>query len=102
MQSSVISKSKCLTKSSDKEENNDTESVPKLKAKNIQLTPKLNRLRPRISGAGTKEFADNSHKSSASTSSSEKKRKEDESDVDNMKRIPKKKKTSHAAKDIRH
>ncbi len=67
-----------------------------------RLTPKLDRLPPRTAGAGTKEFADNSHKSSASTSSSEKKRKEDEADVENMKRIPKKKKTSHAAKNIRH
>jgi hypothetical protein len=46
-------------------------------AKNIQLTPKLNRLRPRTAGAGLKEFASNFHKSSASKSSSEKKRKED-------------------------
>ncbi len=67
-------------------------------AKNIQLTPKLNRLRPRTAGAGTKEFASNFHKSSASSSSSEKKRKEDETDDDNMKQIPKKKKTRHAAK----
>jgi hypothetical protein len=47
-------------------------------AKNTRLKPKLGRLRPRTVGAGTKELASNSHKSSASSSSSEKKRKEDE------------------------
>jgi hypothetical protein len=90
--------SKCLTKSPDSEEDNDGESVPKLKAKNIQLTPKLNRLRPRTAGAGTKEFVNNSHKSSASSSSSEKKRKEDETDDDNMKQIRKKKKNRTCCK----
>ncbi|CAF5065131.1 unnamed protein product [Rotaria sp. Silwood1] len=69
----IVSTSKCLTKSSDSEEHNDNESVTKLKAKNIQSTPKLNRLRPRTAGGGTKEFTNNSHKSSINSSSSVKK-----------------------------
>ncbi len=92
----VVSTSKRLTKSSDGEEDDDIESVPKLIANNTRLTPKLDRLRPRTVGAGAKELAPNSHKSSISISSGGKKRKQDGKDDDNMKEIPKKKKPRHA------
>jgi hypothetical protein len=72
--------------------------IPKLVAKNTRLTPKVDRLRSRIVGAGAKELASYSHKSSISSSSSGTKRKEDEPDDDNMKQIPKKKKIRRAAK----
>jgi hypothetical protein len=94
----VFSMLKRLTKSSDGEEDDDTELIPKLMAKNTRLTPKLDRLRPRTVGAGAKELASNSHKSSTSSSSSEKKRKEDETDDDNMEQIPKKKKHKTCSK----
>ena len=66
---SVVSTSKCLTKSCDNEEDDDTESASNLMAKNNRLTPKLDRLRPRTVGASGKELASNSHKSSNSSSS---------------------------------
>ncbi len=50
--------------------NDDSRNI--LMAKNTGLTPKLNRLRPRTAGGGTKEFANNPHKSSASSSWSKK------------------------------
>ncbi len=89
--------SKRLTKSPDGEEDDDTELIPKLMAKNTRLTPKLDRLSPRTVGAGGNELASNSHKSSTSSSSSGKKRK-DETDDENMQQIPKKKKPRHAVK----
>ena len=73
--------------------------IPKLVAKNTRLTPKVDRLRSRIVGAGAKELASYSHKSLPSSSSSGKKRKEDEPDDDNVKQIPKKK-TRRVAKKI--
>ena len=75
-----------------------TESAPKLKTKNIQLTPKLHRLRSRTAGAANTKLTNNSHACSASSSSSEKRQKKDETDDENIKQIPKKKKTRHAAK----
>ncbi|CAF1192514.1 unnamed protein product [Rotaria magnacalcarata] len=70
----VVSTSKCFTKSSDSEEDND-KSAPKLKTQNIQLTPKLYRLRSRTAGAANKKLTNNSHTCSASSSSSEKRQK---------------------------
>ena len=93
-----------LTKSykyivSDDEEDNDTEpSLPELIAKNTRLTPKLARLRPRTVGAGAKELLSNSYKSSTSSSSSGTKRKGDETDDNNIRQIPKKKKPKHTIK----
>jgi hypothetical protein len=99
----VVSTSKRLATSSDDEEHGDTEAAPKSVAKNTRLTPKLNRLRPRTVGVGTKQLAGNSHKSSTSSSFDGKKRKQDEEDDDNMKQIPKeKKKQDMQQKNIRH
>ena len=66
--------------------------------KSTRLTPRLDRLRPRTVGAGAKDLAINSNKSSISSSSSEKKRKENETDDDNMEQKEKKKKPRHVAK----
>jgi hypothetical protein len=64
----VVPPSKCLTKSSDDEEDDDAETLlPKSIAKDIRLTPKLDLLRSRTVGAGAKELASNSHKSSTSS-----------------------------------
>ncbi|CAF4825447.1 unnamed protein product [Rotaria sp. Silwood1] len=87
----VVSTSKCLTKSSDSEEDDYTESASKLMVKNNRLTPKLDRLRPRTVGVGAKQLAGNSHKPSNSSSSDGKKQQQDEKDDDNMKQILKKK-----------
>ena len=59
----VVSTSKCLTKSSDSEEDDDTKSASKLMAKSNRLTSKLDPLRPRTVDAGAKELASISHKS---------------------------------------
>ncbi len=59
------------------------------------LTTKLVGLRPRIGGTGAKELVSNSDKSSTSSSSSGKKRKENETEHDNMKQTPNKKKPRH-------
>ena len=93
----VVSTSECLTKSSDSKENNDTQPVIQLKTKNIRLTPKLNRLRPRAAGICAQELAEKTDKSSVKSSSNEKKRK-DEKDDDNMKNRPKIKKARRATK----
>ena len=94
----VISISQRLTETADgKEIDDNTEPASKIIAKNIRLTPKLDRLRPRTAGARAKESVNNPHKSSTSTSSSGTKREEDEANDDNMKQISKKKrKTRHA------
>ncbi|CAF1125546.1 unnamed protein product [Rotaria magnacalcarata] len=65
---------------------------------NIQLTPKLHRLRARTAGAANKKLTNNSHTCSVSSSSSEKRQKKGETDDENIKQIPKKKKTRHASK----
>jgi hypothetical protein len=94
----VPSISKCSTKSSDDEQDDIPESISKSTYKNTRSTPKSDRLRPRTVGAGAKELTNNSCKSSMNSSSSRKKRKEVETDDKHVKRIPKRKKPTSAAK----
>ena len=95
----VVSMSKCLTKSSDSEVDDDALWASKLKAKNNRLRPKLDRLRPGTVEGDAKELASNSHKSSHSSSGAEK-QKHDEKDDDNIKQIRRRKRC--AEQKVRH
>jgi hypothetical protein len=63
----IVSMSKCLTKTPDDEEDDDTQLISRLMPENTRSTTKLDLLRPRTVGVGAKALAINCHKSSIST-----------------------------------